>query len=252
MKMKECPDDLRPGYNGMIGTENQYITGVSVHQNPNDGTCFRQHMEEVLPLMPHKPDAVIADAGFGTEENHEYLAGKEIDDLLKFPSYEKERQKNFKEDIFQRDNMPYDAESDSFLCPDGKRIVFKESREERNKNGFTSAIRLYECKDCPGCPFFKQCGSPQREEGGNRTIRVNRNWENHKERMREKLKSEEGRKRMKQRGHDVETCFGDIKGNQLFRRVHLRGLEKVKTEFTVIAMAHNLRKMHIDRLKKAI
>jgi hypothetical protein len=48
---------------------------------------------------------------------------------------------------------------------------------------------------------------------------------------------------MKRRGHDVKTCFGDIKGNQLFRRVHLRDLAKVKTEFTVIAMAHNIRKM---------
>jgi hypothetical protein len=56
---------------------------------------------------------------------------------------------------------------------------------------------------------------------------------------------------MKQWGRDVETCFADIKGNQLFRRLHLRGLTKVKTELAVAVVAHNMRKMQIDILKKA-
>jgi len=37
----------------------------------------------------------------------------------------------------------------------------------------------------------------------------------------------------------------------LFRRVHLRGIKKVQTECTIIAMAHNLRKMQIARAKEA-
>lgn len=36
----------------------------------------------------------------------------------------------------------------------------------------------------------------------------------------------------------------------LFRRVHLRGMQKVKTEYTIIAIAHNLRKMLIANCKK--
>jgi hypothetical protein len=30
-----------------------------------------------------------------------------------------------------------------------------------------------------------------------------------------------------------------------FRRFHLRGIKKVKTEFALIAMSHNLRKLHL-------
>jgi transposase len=45
MRTKECRDDLRPGYNVMTGSENQFVTGISVHQNPNDGVCFKEHME---------------------------------------------------------------------------------------------------------------------------------------------------------------------------------------------------------------
>lgn len=49
---------------------------------------------------------------------------------------------------------------------------------------------------------------------------------------------------MNNRSRDIETCFGDIKQNMLFRRVHLRGLKKVKAECIIIAIAHNLRKMN--------
>ena len=55
---------------------------------------------------------------------------------------------------------------------------------------------------------------------------------------------------MKNREHDIETCFGDIKQNMLFRRVHLRGLQKVETECIIIAIAHNLRKMNGPNAKE--
>ena len=55
---------------------------------------------------------------------------------------------------------------------------------------------------------------------------------------------------MKNRAHDIETCFGDIKQNMLFRRVHLRGLQKVETECIIISIAHNLRKMNRANAKE--
>jgi hypothetical protein len=35
-----------------------------------------------------------------------------------------------------------------------------------------------------------------------------------------------------------------------FRRFHLRGIKKVKTEFALIAMSHNLRKLHLKMQNK--
>ncbi|MNN64567.1 hypothetical protein D3C81_1800120 [compost metagenome] len=42
---------------------------------------------------------------------------------------------------------------------------------------------------------------------------------------------------------EVESVFGHIKGNRSFRRFSLRGLEKVHTEFGIVALAHNLLKV---------
>lgn len=251
MRMKECSDDLRPGYNGIIGTENQFITGVSVHNNPNDGTCLKAHMEKVQRLHPKKIERVIADAGFGTEENYEYLKKEQIESVMKYPSFDKENTKNYKENPYLKEHMPYDQVSDSYLCPNGKRLLHQGNVTDYNKNGYPSVSRLYECESCKGCPFFDKCGG-HRENEANRTIKVNENLERHKSTTRETLKSDAGKCLMKTRGHDVETCFGDIKHNTLFRRVHLRGIEKVNVEFTVIAMSHNIRKMNICLMKKAI
>src|SRR5690606_10750560 len=41
---------------------------------------------------------------------------------------------------------------------------------------------------------------------------------------------------------DVESVFGNIKGNLRFTRFLLRGLHKVRTEFGIVAMAHNILK----------
>lgn len=250
MRTKECQEDLRPAYNEIIGSDNQYITGVSVHQNSNDGTCFKEHMKQVLPTLPGKVTKVVADAIFGTEENYEFLEKEKIESLLKYPSYDKEQTKQFKEDLFHKDNMIYDAVNDSFQCPNKKQLIYTGDSTVTNKNSFVSTLRNYECQDCSGCPLAEQCGS-NRKEGNNRTIQVNRNLEKHKQKTREKLQTDTGKKLMKNRSHDVETCFGDIKQNMLFRRAHLRGLEKVKAECTVIAMAHNLRKMQINICLKA-
>ena len=47
----------------------------------------------------------------------------------------------------------------------------------------------------------------------------------------------------KQRAIDVEPVFGQIKYNRNFMRFSARGLSKVKTQFTIVCIAHNLSKI---------
>jgi len=44
---------------------------------------------------------------------------------------------------------------------------------------------------------------------------------------------------------EVESVFGHLKQNLGIRRFLLRGLEKVKIEFGLAAMAYNLRKLAV-------
>jgi len=62
--------------------------------------------------------------------------------------------------------------------------------------------------------------------------------------MREKLQSEEGKKRYKLRAQTVEPVFGIIKHVLGFRQFLLRGVEKVSGEWSLVCLAYNLKRLH--------
>jgi hypothetical protein len=65
----------------------------------------------------------------------------------------------------------------------------------------------------------------------------------YKNTARQNLESENGKKLRAQRGVDVESVFGQIKHNDQFRRFYTRGIKNVSTEWGIISIAHNMKKM---------
>jgi len=71
--------------------------------------------------------------------------------------------------------------------------------------------------------------------------------------MREKLESEEGKKIYQRRMSTVEPLHGDVQKNRGFIQFFLRGLEKVRVEYNLVGVAHNIRKIMLhakERLKE--
>lgn len=67
--------------------------------------------------------------------------------------------------------------------------------------------------------------------------------------MKAKLETENGKTRYKKRRQTVEPVFGIIKSAMGFTRFHLRGIQNVATEWLLVALAYNCRRLH--RLKSA-
>lgn len=61
--------------------------------------------------------------------------------------------------------------------------------------------------------------------------------------MREKLKTADAKAKYKRRKHTVEPVFGIIKNVLGFNRFSLRGLEKVKTEWLLVTLAYNCKRL---------
>ena len=64
-----------------------------------------------------------------------------------------------------------------------------------------------------------------------------------KERMARKLRTKKGRELYAKRKQTVEPVFGQIKDARGFRRFSFRGLEKVKAEWDLVCLTHNLLKL---------
>jgi transposase len=62
--------------------------------------------------------------------------------------------------------------------------------------------------------------------------------------MRAKLDTDAGKARYKKRQQTVEPVFGIIKSAMGFARFHLRGLHNVATEWLLVALAYNCRRLH--------
>lgn len=241
MKNKE----LLPAYNVLASSEDQFITGISIHQNPNDGTCFKEHVEK----LTFTPQTITADSIFGTEENYQLLEGKEIESYLKYPTFHREQTRKYKSNIFLKENFHYDADTDTYVCPASKPLSYTYTKKDiHKKTGFVSHSRVYEAEDCNQCPIREVC---TKSKENNRTIAVNAQLDIYKKLASKNLHSDKGLELRKRRGQEIESCFGDIKHNMGFRRFHLRGLKKVKTEIAIVSMAHNLRKLHLKQAKMA-
>jgi hypothetical protein len=65
-----------------------------------------------------------------------------------------------------------------------------------------------------------------------------------KEKMAKKLKTDEGKAIYKKRKETVEPVFGIIKHVMGFRQFMLRGLEKVNTEWSLVMLAYNFKRLH--------
>ena len=242
MRMKEdhmLNGQLKPGYNWQISTENQYILGYTLHQSSTDTNTLPTHMESLKKTLGRMPDVLVADAGYGSEENYEYLEKNGVEAYVKYGYFHVEQSKKWKSDSFKVDNLHYDADNDCYICPNGQKMTFIREKTQTTDNGFTQTRRIYRAQNCEGCPLRCQCHT----QTGNRIIGINNNLNRYKSVIRERLNSERGKKYRSQRPVDVEAVFGIIKSNKNYRKFLLRGLEKVEIETGLLALAHNLSKI---------
>ena len=71
----------------------------------------------------------------------------------------------------------------------------------------------------------------------------NEKWLVQKKQVNELLDDDENKKIMKRRSVECETVFGQIKGNQHFRRFYLRSTEKVRVEIGLLLMGYNIKNL---------
>uniref|UniRef100_UPI003F83A397 IS1182 family transposase n=1 Tax=Bacillus subtilis TaxID=1423 RepID=UPI003F83A397 len=246
MRMKEDHmknGQLKPGYNVQMATENQFILFYTIHQRPTDTRCFIPHLEKLAASSLPMPKTVIADAGYGSEENYVYAVGDEkeprFDFLIPYGTYLKEKTKKYKNDIKNPKNWDYNEQDDYFICPNGRKVLFKKYQNKKNQSGYEQSFKIYECEDCSDCPLKAQCTKAK----GNRQVHWNTIFEEMKAKAKTALECETKAAIYARRKVEVESVFGHIKGNRSFRRFSLRGLDKVHVEFGIVALAHNILKV---------
>jgi transposase len=167
-------DGFVQAYNAQAAVEEsfQLIVGQTVTQEVNDKQQLQPMIEVIKEQSGQMPEQVLADAGYCSEENIEYLTGKRIDAYIATGRQKHERP----QEPCKRGPLPKNAT-----------LVDKMKRKLQTKPGRT----IYAAR---------------------KTI--------------------------------VEPVFGQIKQGRGFRQFLLRGIEKVKAEWALVCLTHNILKMY--------
>jgi transposase len=247
MRMKEDHmrnGQLKAGYNVQISTEKQFITHYSIHQKPTDTTTLAPHLTSFKEAYGHESEQIVADAGYGSEENYQSLEDKAIDFFIPYNMYRKEQKRAFKKDIFHTQNLFYNDAKDYLVCPMGQHMERMYTYKKRTSAGYEQTIAVYEAKNCTGCPLRGLCHKGKED----RRVEVNHNLKRLKIKAKEFSESPTGQQLYPQRCIEPEPVFGNLKQNKKFKRFTMRSLPKVAIEFGLMAIAHNLAKWHTQTI----
>lgn len=243
MRMKEdhmLNGQLKPAYNVQISTNNQIVVNYSLHQNPTDTKTLIPHVEQHKQMYHELPQVQVADAGYGSEENYQYLQNQNVEAYIKHNYFDKEQKRNYTpKQPFSPEHLYYNSAGDVYICPMGQRMERVGGHQEKTEAGFTKTYHHYQAKNCNGCPLRGAC----HKQKGARLIKVCRSGIELKKWAGERLKTEKGIYYRKKRCWDVEPVFANIKQNKNFKRFMLKGLLKTEIEWGLLCIAHNLSKI---------
>lgn len=242
MRMKEdamLNGQLKPGYNVQMSTENQFITNFGIYQRPADTLTMISYLESFRSRYGVQSSEIVADSGYGSEENYEYMFSNGMVPYVKYNMFHLEQRRKYRNDPFRVSNMFYNQQEDFYVCPMGQRLRFIRQEKRHTASGYQQTVSIYRATRCDGCPLRGQCHKSK----GNRQIEVNHTLDDYKARARELLTGEQGLKHRSSRPVEPEAVFGQIKECGRFRRLRLKGLAGAKIEFGLKALAHNLRKL---------
>lgn len=229
------------GYNAqaMVSSLNQetakesglLITAVAVVNSASDTGQLTPMLEKAEALTGQRVPITLADGGYHTVANLE--AGKKREQILVMT----ERYSGELNGPYFKDNFTFDAETDSYICPQGQRLPFRGLRVDK-VTGIRS-MRVYcasrtVCRICPAfgvCTRDKHAGRALWIGSSDELLHKHRRW----------MKTDEALALYARRKVMSEPAFGILKDQMNARKFLLRGLINVNAEFTLLATAFNLR-----------
>ena len=251
MRMKEdamLNGQLKPAYNLQHGVDAQYITWVDVRQDRTDYRTLIPFMKDMERHLSFKYKEIVADAGYESEEAYVFLESNGQEAYIKPKNYEISKTRKYRQDISRRENMNYNEAEDSYTCVEGKVLAKADEKHSKSRNGYISTITIYECEDCSGCPRKKECirgnNSKAPMEERNKRLNVSKVMKQKRQEALERITTEYGTQLRMNRSIQAEGSFAVLKEDMGFRQYLYRGKENVLAQSVLMAIAHNMNKLH--------
>jgi len=215
------------GYNIQIAVDakNKLIAEQAVTNQVVDMGLLTATAEPAREILGVETIDVVADRGYFKAEDIE--ACEKAGCIPHVPK--PQRGSSVRDGLFRKDEFRYDAERDAYVCPAGQ--LLRPIRHGRLRD--LAKVDYGNPKACRDCPLRARCTNDVRSVSRLQNEDV-------LDRMAERLKARP--EILDRRREVVEHPFGSIKQWMYQGAFLMRGLAKVRAEFSLTALAYNLRR----------
>lgn len=251
MRMKEDHmknGQLKPAYNLQHGVDAEYVVWLEIFPNSTDTPTAISFLKEMKENLSFKYRNIVLDSGYESEENYTYIEDNDQIGFIKPTNYEISKTRKYQKDISNRANMVYDSERDCYYCSQGHPLFAMATKQRKTASGYISTKTVYKCADCTGCPVKDKCikGNHFKTPVDERfkSLEVSRKFERQRAECLQRISSKQGILLRINRSIQAEGSFADLKWDRGFRRFLCRGNAKVYAECVLLAISHNIEKLH--------
>jgi transposase len=230
------------GYNAQMAVDARHKL-IAADDVTNDVTDYEQLANVALEAKANlelKQTEVVADSGYYNASE----VGRCVEAKIQPMIPKADTSANTARGLYGKSKFKYDEQKDVYVCPAGGEMSYRFSTIELGRE-----IKYYRAKGCGQCALKSQCTRNK----ANRTITREAN-EHLMEAMAERMRREPGK--FKLRKTLAEHPFGTIKRSLGYTHFLLKGLEKVRTEWSLITLVYNLKRVlnlvSLEKLMQAV
>jgi len=217
------------GYNAQLAVDAKHKL-IAADEVTNEVTDFKQLANVAIAAKANleiKQAEVLADAGYYNAAEVSRCAEQGITAYIP----KADTSANTARGLYGKSRFGYDETKDVYVCPAGAELTHRFNTYELGRE-----IRYYQASGCKGCALKPQCTRNK----ANRRITREEN-EGLMEAMAARMRAQPWK--FKLRKTLAEHPFGTIKRWFGYTHFLLKGLEKVRTEWSLTTLAYNLKRV---------
>jgi hypothetical protein len=217
------------GYNAQAVVDDAgLLVAQDVGAGANDADQLGPMLDQVEATLGEVADHTLADTGY---ESSEQLARAKAADRQIVGATKPSQLEAPADKPYDKAHFAYDVERDVMVCPRGPTLSFEGIKREKRR----LPLLVYRCQqiDCPvrgACSKDPKGRTVRRTEADPALLA-----------QREKMRDPEQQTLYRMRKQLIELVFARIKAIEGFRRFTVRGLTKVRAQWSLVCLAYNLK-----------
>src|SRR5438874_3213902 len=218
------------GYNVQIAVDDKHklIVASEVVNDGNDTGQLHSMAKAAKDELGVETLTALADTGY---YNGNALKACEEDQIVAYVPQAKRTARLEAQDRISHEAFAYEAEANVYRCPAGKLL---SPTDGRKANGNRIEIRYVSRKsDCDKCALRSRCVSAKTP------TRAVLRWEHEAVLERHRARMQDADGRMRRRAELAEHPFGTLKCRAGYRHFLVRGFDKVRGEWSLMALCYN-------------